>query len=335
MKVFSPYGKNVLLELESVYGFSSMEAFNRFLVSHIRENYSLQDFEIRSIHVAFGVTVEIKAGASFFLKFASLTMHSRPEQLFPWLDYLHKESFPIPKIIPSKNGAWFLSPLQKSDYKVVYLMQGIDGKPSLGMDKRKIRQYAKLMSDFHRIGAEYPEKNLGSIATWGGKWSNRNQLWDGLAQLPHLNRTLIDKAVRVVEKNGAQEFPKTIIHGDFRLCHVLFEGKQIRGIIDIDQSTQGEKFVDLCYGLVSGASPESGSLLNHEQVIYALNTYHQFFPLTKNEIASLKAFFSYAALETLSELAGNVMAGTAKLQEIQRTEQLLEHILETEVFVKA
>jgi Ser/Thr protein kinase RdoA (MazF antagonist) len=334
MNVLSPYGKDPQKELNDVYGFESPAAFKEFLKDHIQAHYTIGEFAIESLHVAFGLAIKIRARESYYLKFASLTMHSHPEQLFPWLLHLQKEKMPTPTIVPTTNGEPYLSPLKKSDYKAVYLMTAIPGKPAQTMTSKRLQQYVELMARFHKLGSDYPGRNLGSIATWNGKLRGRDEFFKSLEEMQNLNQTLVKSAEQVVDEAREHVFPSTILHGDFRLCHVFFEGDQLTGTIDLDQSTQGERFVDLCYGLVSGAEPEHGSLLTYPQVLGALQSYHQLNPLSAEEVAYLKPFFALALLETLSELSGNVSAGTIPIEHIHKTEHLLAQILRTEQFLK-
>ncbi len=113
-----------------------------------------------------------------------------------------------------------------------------------------------------------------------------------------------------------------MLHGDFRLCHVFFQDDQLTGIIDADQSTYGERWVDLCYGLVSGADPERGSLFDFATLRTALHVYHQALPLPEGDRAALKAAFAYAVLDTLRDLLPVVIAGTASVLDVEVTQHL-------------
>lgn len=97
----------------------------------------------------------------------------------------------------------------------------------------------------------------------------------------------------------------------------------LSGLIDVDQSTQGEIFIDLCYGLASGSDPESGSFLTFEQLQKTLSIYHQCLPLSEDEISMLQATFAYAFLETLNDLS----ASKASTQDISATQNLLHCVL--------
>ncbi len=335
MQIESPYGKDILLELKTIYGFDSVEAAVNFIVRHVQQHYQIQKVSIEALYIGFGLVAKLKTeGEIYYLKFASRTMHSQPEQLFPWLDYARSHGIPLPKIIPANDGSWYLSPLDlsrlvSSDYDVVYLMREVPGKPMHQANALQLHQYAETMAHFHRLGMEYPYPVLGSNATWQAKWQERHELWDNLKDNTIIAQDLVAKAMDLIEKTGTQKLPKTIVHGDLRLCHVFFQDNSLSGIIDADQSTQGEKFIDFCYGLVSGFAPESGSILEFDELRNTLSIYHQSLPLNVVEKLILKATFAYAILETLIDVANFVVAGKSTTQDIVSTQKLLQVILDT------
>ena len=88
MQVLSPYGKDVSVELDSIYGFHGPEAATNFVTSHVGKHYAMEDASVENLHIAFGLTAKIDAhGQCYYLKFASRQIHPSPEQLFHWLDY--------------------------------------------------------------------------------------------------------------------------------------------------------------------------------------------------------------------------------------------------------
>lgn len=228
-------------------------------------------------------------------------------------------------MIAAINGRWYLSPLEHvdSDYDVVYLMHSVPGRPMEQAREPLLRQYAAAMAQFHQVGLEYSHSVVGSNATWEGKWKNRHDLWSNLKDSPFISQDLVSEAMQLIEETGACTLPQTMLHGDFRFCHVFFENDTLSGLIDVDQSTQGERFIDLCYGLASGSSPEGGSLLTFEHLRSTLSIYHQYLPLSEAEQSILKGAFAYAFLETLSDLSQS----KATEQDINATQTLLHSIL--------
>ena len=263
-------------------------------------------------------------GEIYYLKFTSRQIHETPEQLFPWLDYARKQGILMPEIIPALDGSWYLSPLKDSDYDVVYLMREVPGKPMERASKPLLQQYAEAMAQFHRIGFDYSHPvRSGDNATWASQRENRHELWNDLKDRPFISQELISASMQVIEETQVCTLPQTILHGDFRFCHVFFQNNSLSGLVDMDESTQGERLIDLCYGLASGSSPEAGSLLTFEQLQDTLLMYHQSLPLNELERSILKGAFACAFLETLYPLSYN----NATEQDIHKTQTLLHSIL--------
>nr|WP_282440323.1 phosphotransferase [Brasilonema sp. UFV-L1] len=273
------------------------------------------------------MAAKLKAdGEIYYLKFTSREMHENPDQLFPWLSYARKKGILLPEIIPTTNGSWYLSPLKdvESDYDVVYVMRDIPGKPIERASKQLLQQYAEVMAQFHRIGFEYSHPVLGADDwTWESQWEDRHDLRNDLKDCPFISQQLVSESMRVIEETEVYTLPQTIIHTDFRFCHVFFEDDSLSGIVDVDQSTQGERLLDLCYGLASGSSPESGSFLTFEQLQNTLLMYHQCLPLSELEQTVLKGVLVYAFVATLNDLSQ--CNGTE--QDFNMTQTLLHSIL--------
>ena len=265
MQVLSPYGKNILTELKDIYGFNSVQATTEFIIQHLQQEYQFQIVLVESLHVAYGLVAKLNAdGEIYYLKFASHEMHENPEQLFPWLNYARKQGILLPEIIRATNGSWYLSPLKdiESDYDIVYLMQGVPGKPMERAIKQLLQQYASALAEFHRVGFTYPHPVLGADDwTWESQWSDRHNLAKALKDCPFIWQELVAESMRVIEVTKVCALPQTIIHNDFRFCHVFFQDNSLSGIIDIDMCTQGERLLDLCIGLTKnlGCKPPASS----------------------------------------------------------------------------
>ncbi|KAB8320861.1 phosphotransferase [Tolypothrix campylonemoides VB511288] len=326
MQVLSPYGKDVLAELKNIYGFDSVESATEFVIRHLQQQYQFGAIEVDTLHIAYGLVAKLKAdGEVYHLKFASRDMHENPDQLFPWLDYARKQGVLVPEVISTINGSWYLSPLENvdSDYDVVYLMRDVPGKPMEQASEPLLCQYAEAMAQFHRVGFEYSHPVLGSDATWEDNWENRHELWSDLKENPSISQDLVSEAMLLIEETEVCTLTQTILHGDFRFCHVFFQDNVLSGLVDVDESTQGERLIDLCYGLASGSSPAGGSLLTFEQLRSTLSMYHQCLPLSETEQSVLKGAFAYAFLETLGDLS----EFKATKKDIDATQVLLRTVL--------
>ncbi|MDJ0591491.1 MAG: phosphotransferase [Pleurocapsa sp. MO_226.B13] len=331
MKVLSPYGKDVLAELKDIYGFDSVESATKFVIRHLQQQYQFRAIEVETLHVAYGLVAKLKAdGEIYHLKFASRSMHDSPDQLFPWLDYARKRGVLVPEVISAINGNWYSSPLENidSDYDIVYLMRDVPGKPMKQANESLLQQYAEAMAQFHRVGFEYPHSVLGIDETgvdetWRDKWSDCHVLSSELKDSPLISQELLSEAMQLIKKTEVCKLTQTILHGDFRFCHVFFEDNILSGLIDVDESTQGERLIELCYGLVSGSSPEGGSFLTFEQLRSTLAMYHQCLPLSEAEQSILKGAFAWAFLETLCGLSEI----KATKEDIDKTQTILRAVL--------
>lgn len=329
MQILSPYSEDVLTELRDSYGLNSIKAAAEFIVHHLRQQYPFQVVLLEELQICTGMTAKLRVdGEIYYLKFSSHEIHETPDQLFPWLNYARKQGVLLPEIIPTTNGSWYLSPLQDSDYDVVYLMRDVPGKPIEQVSKPLLKQYAEAMAQFHRIGLDYSQPvRSGDYATWADvkQQTNLDELWNDLQDRPFISQELVSEAMRVIEETPICTLPQTMIHGDFRFCHVFFQDNSLSGIIDMDESTQGERLIDLCYGLASGSSPEAGSLLTFEQLQDTLLMYHQSLPLNEQERSILKGIFAYMFLATL----GHLSYSNGTEQGINVTQDLLRSILST------
>ncbi|MGL4618896.1 phosphotransferase [Chroococcidiopsis sp.] len=329
MQVLLPYGEDALVELEDNYGLNSIEAVEKVIIHHLQRQYSFQVVSIEELQICTGMAAKLRADDEiYYLKFSSHEIHKAPDQLFPWLDYARKQGIPLPEIIPATNGCWYLSPLQDSDYDVVYLMREVPGKPIEQVSKPVLSQFAEAMAQFHRIGFNYSQPVQGDdYATWADvkQQENLDELRNDLQDRPFISQELVTEAMQVIEDIPVCTMPQTMIHGDFRFCHVFFEDNTLSGIIDMDESTQGERLLDLCYGLASGSAPEEGSLLTFEQLQDTLLIYDRSLPLNEQERSTLKGMFAYMFLATLCHLSYS--NGTE--QGINVTQELLRSILST------
>lgn len=330
MRIVSPYGKPVGHELRTIYGLDSAEEARDFVLHHIADHYGLHEASIERLEIAFGLTAKIRArDECFYLKFTSRRIHRSPEQLFPWLDYARQRDVLVPEVIRCASGSWFQSPLSDSCYDVVYLMRETIGAPMRAPARKELDQYAKALAQFHRVGQAYPHSVDGRSASWNVKLRHQQQLWRQASESPLLSPALLKRVKGIVQSTGECELSSTIVHGDFRFCHVFFEDGTLTGLIDVDMSTTGERWIDFCAGLLSGNSPELGNLLSFDELCRTLSVYHEQLPLTKEDVIALKATFAYAAVETLVDLSHCAASGTIDAREIESVQGLLATILDS------
>ncbi|NEU74847.1 phosphotransferase [Hassallia byssoidea VB512170] len=343
MKIISPYGKDVLDELQRVYHLNSVEDLVTTIHDHLAKHYFIESCEILSVHVAFGLTLNILAsGNIYYLKFASRTMNRTPKDLFLYIDFLYRNAIPVPKIFKTTDGSWFKSVLNDTDYDVVYLMSSSPGEPILAPSPSRIQEYAAVMARYHKLGLNYEPKVLGGQPT---TFTIEQAIASDLPKFYHAlcgreklfsarEIDLINFIINYICTTFALAQPlqllRTHIHGDFRLCHVFYTGETVSGIIDIDQSTYAERLIDVCYGLISSPNPAGGIFFSIEQIQLFLSSYNQEFPFTASERKLLKPMLLYALIEQLDEVSKCYETGNSDttITDIELTHKALAKIFD-------
>lgn len=94
MQVLSPYGKNIVAELQNIYGFDSVESAAKFVIRHVQQQYQFQVASVEMLHIAYGLVVKLKAeGETYYLKFASRSMQIIQINCFPGSIMLANKEF--------------------------------------------------------------------------------------------------------------------------------------------------------------------------------------------------------------------------------------------------
>lgn len=306
MKILSPYGKHVATELKDVYNLASVDELLGRVYRFLADRYNFGTVQIEELHVAFGIAVRfVHAGRSYHLKFTGRANHRDPEGLFHLLEYLRENRVPLPEVVRTVDGALFENILDDSPYDVTYVMKTLPGKPMARPTAGQLEEFVNVMAAFHRLGADYRPKvyaksrNVyiyfrearGSLEQANGLSTKRREL---------LARTLVyaHEALELIKADDA--LSKTHIHGDFRFCHILFEGQSVSGIIDAEHVDYAERVFEVCMGLVSHTNPARCLLLDLDEILGCLRRYNQLYPLTEADRRVLKAMMLCALLNELS-----------------------------------
>ena len=319
--ILPPYGKNVTAELNDVYNLASIDELSERVRYCLANSYGFTDVQIEEIHVAFGVAVRFShAGTSYYLKFTGRANHGDPEGLFAYLMYL-REQLPLPEIIKTANGTYFENILEDSPYDVTYLMKTLPGKPLVQKMDQELEQYIRIMAQFHRLGAAYEPRLYARSRDVHQYFAEARDdlesasLSDGHRELLERTTAYVHAKLEPLKTNN--RLSKTHIHRDFRLCHVLFEGQQVSGIIDAEHAEYAERIFDLCTGLVSHPNPARCLLLNLGEILDYIKHYDKLYPLTQPDRQTLKAMLLFALL---NELSGALLFIGTGQSEAQRTD---------------
>lgn len=178
----------------------------------------------------------------------------------------------------------------------------------------------------------FPEVKRHDLAGATGSLMPVHKRVSWLGAVDRLNtvtRSLLGTALAGAEAaSPVTELPHTHIHGDLRLCHVLFNGEQVTGLLDIDQANWAERLADVCYGAVSAPNPEVGAFLTFAEIGTFLSAYDRTSPFTSDEKAALKGGLLAALVELLGDLVQflDAEAQGVTLEDLGRAKGLFANI---------
>ena len=305
IKILSPYGKDVTAELKDVYKLASIDELSERVRYFLASSYRFTDVQIGEVHVAFGVAVRFSyAGQSYYLKFTGRANHRDPEGLFRYLMYLREHQIPLPEIAKTVNGTYFENILVASPYDVTYVMKALPGKPMPRKTSRRLEQYIHVMAEFHHLGATYEPRIYAKSRDVHRYFQEAREDLEGASLSSEQQKLLscilayTDERLEPLKANNT--LSKTHIHRDFRLCHALFEGPNVSGIIDAEHAEYAERIFDVCMGLVSHPNPARCLLLGLDEILEYIKYYDRLYPLTQPDRQTLKAMLLFALLNELS-----------------------------------
>lgn len=333
MDIVSPYGKDVTAELKSVYMVASVEELVGRVRRFLAERYAFKAVHLEQLHVAFGIAVRfVYKGERYYLKFTGRANHRQPEALFGYFEYLRGHRLPLPEVVRTLDGAPFENILEASPYDVTYVMKALPGGVMVRKTPRRLEGYVDVMAAFHRLGAEYrPRVYTGSRDVHAYFREARESL-EGIEGLIPEQQGLLKRSLGYTHEvldmlKGGHALSKTHVHGDFRFCHIFFEGGGVSGIIDAEHAGYAERVFDVCTGLVSHTHPARCLLLEPDEILGCLRRYERRYAFSEADRRTLKGMMLCALL---NELAGVLLfTGTGRSEaretDIERVWRTLHH----------
>jgi Ser/Thr protein kinase RdoA (MazF antagonist) len=270
VSVFSPYGKDVQRELQSVYGVEKLDELVSRVEEATRTLWGLPG-RVDQVHVAFGIAVRFRSAAdAYYLKLASTRNAAQPELLFRLIAQQRRAGLPVIDVVPTLRGASSANLLEDtgSCYDFAYVMRAARGSLLTQPCRDSLESYAATLARLHRAGEAFE---------------------------PRL-RAVVNPIV------APSDLPRTHLHGDARLCHVFFDGTRVTDLIDPDQAAWGERILDLVQAAVSHPDPARAALLDPVLIRAFIEAYARETPLTDAERAALPAALRAAVAEALADV---------------------------------
>ena len=175
---------------------------------------------------------------------------------------------------------------------MAYVMRAARGEVMDGPRRACIEAYTAALAALHRAGEAFEPR------------------------LPRARKPLFDRP----------ELPSTHLHGDPRLCHVLFEDSAVTGLIDLDQAVWGERLSDIVRAAVSHPDPANAGLLDPSLIRAFIAAYDCESHLTEAEQAWLPAALRAAVAEACSDVQHFHAKNPARISavDVARVEALRE-----------
>ena len=181
--------------------------------------------------------------------------------------YIYRESLrdkPIEDMLFEKNFSEYLLQNNIPVRRILYmgtetLLEFCDGKSCQHGQITNMMAFnaGKILAKFHTVSKNFnvpplPERKIES------ELLRAISIKDKLENTYINGKEFIDTVEKLLKSNFLHESSTCIIHNDFRIQNVLFNGEEISAILDFDWSCMGNSLKDLAHALVEWSFPDGG-----------------------------------------------------------------------------
>ena len=258
----------------------------------------LQENEIRNIGADYGLTIvdfapiEAGAGNSNYLlhtqqgdyvltRFDNKTL-DYATRLGRLLLLLAEHKFPTTRLLPPVKGGLTITHKGKAVMVKAYIV----GEMYQDLDEAMLRQIGAAMARLHQLPV--PDF-VSNMLTYG--WLRLPSIVDQNVD-PEYEGWIANRFTEF-EQRLPQELPRGLVHGDIFYDNVLFDGKKLAAIIDMEEATHHYKAFDLGMGIVGMCCRKSTVELYQARAL--VNGYRQIRELEEGEKKALQLLCEYAA----------------------------------------
>jgi Ser/Thr protein kinase RdoA (MazF antagonist) len=249
------------------------------------------------------------------------------EGLLGRLAALHEAGFPVPRLRRTLDGHWSDTPFPPAKDRA-YVMGHLPGAPAPRWSTLHADATAALLARPHAWGTTYVPRS-GNIGGFAAQRCDAYDAAGGLAASGLVPEPVVSAAIeRLAGVRLDRPLPKTHIHGDARICHFLFIGETLSGLIDHDLGGWGERLTDIAYHAISHPDAARVALLDGHAILDWVKRYHALNSLDEAERELLPAALACALLVELDGSRANFEAGQSSVgeQDILRGENLLKQL---------
>jgi aminoglycoside phosphotransferase (APT) family kinase protein len=121
-------------------------------------------------------------------------------------------------------------------------------------------QIVDRLAELH--GVDYQAAGLGDYGRPGSYFERQVARWTKqyrLAQTDDL--PAVERLIEWLPRTLPEQTRTAIVHGDYRIDNLIFEGERVKAVLDWELSTLGDPMADLSYLLTNWAMPANGAAL--------------------------------------------------------------------------
>ena len=227
--------------------------------------------------------------------------------------FLHREDFPVPRLLPNNNGKTFSvcgNPLETGEvYALSEFIEGVDYNVA---NSEQLHVSGEMLGRFHQQLRQFQPQ----IQPAGPPLETEIfiQLQERLSRLQPVvqkdlvSPTQINSWIHEVEvlKNSVSALRDTqdeqnwLIHGDYRAQNLKFDSAGIRAILDLDAACSAPRLYDLGYALIFFPSVYQDTPLTTDQQSIFLHAYESICPLSEAEREMLPTHLRLAFLRGIT-----------------------------------
>lgn len=310
LHVNSPYGLDVAAELSTLFGVQGLEAFSKAVQTHLELTYGFASVSLQRLHLAGAFALTVHADDRLYVyKLDDHEDEGALETLLQRVETLRLEGLPFPHVHQTRRGNWFSSPFLESSWKGS-LISLLTGEPVARWSAHHADATAYCLAAMHRLGRDQPVQP-GERTSFGLRWPEALEAAARLGASGVVPEAALAPALELLTAGPPEDgLLWTHIHGDARLCHFLFSGDNLTGLIDHDAGMWGQRLLDVAFHLISHPDHAKIAFLSLNDIRHWLGRYHSYFPLSDAERRALPAGLTCALLTEMGETLMNLEAGT-------------------------
>jgi len=217
-----------------------------------------------------------------------------------WLVELDTHGVPVPKVIKTKYGDNFFID-QNQVYVAFKYIQGkhLDLTHKTEPSLKKIKNAAFALAQLHNASLKI-DLVLPSKRTILTEINRGLEIRDKLIQSSEGGKKFVGELLFYQQWAKKNSNKKYLVHNDYRVGNVFFEGEQVKSILDFDWACKGPAIKDVAHSLVEWSFPDGTTEPNQKVFDTFLAGYNQ---EAKNKIKLNSTLRNWICFSCLSDTA--------------------------------